>query len=173
MREKSAFDMKEYENTKFPVEGNYRKEKGTTNGSRGRERIRTWTMKLDSYVPHLLSRILELDLGKVKGWVKSKVSHLGLWGKSASQDSVFVNWYSKIQVKLIFDMVEQMENIWLFPNFPLQSLHVHTLLSGMEMSKSPCISWRNSWQGWADEPPRRTEHLGWNDPVTVYKAVKQ
>jgi len=41
MREKSAFDMKEYENPKCPVEGNYREGKETTNGSRGRERIRT------------------------------------------------------------------------------------------------------------------------------------
>lgn len=41
MREKSAFDMKEYENPKCPVEGNYREGKGTTNGSRGRERTRT------------------------------------------------------------------------------------------------------------------------------------
>lgn len=161
--------MKEYENPKCPVKGDYRGEKGTTNGSRGRERIHTWTMKLESYVPHLLSRNLELDLGKVKGWVKSKVSHLGLEGESVLQESVFINWYRKIWVKLIFDMVEQMENIWLFPNpLPLQSLYVHTLLSGMEMSKSPYMSWRNSWQGWADEPTRRTEHLEWNDP-----AVKQ
>lgn len=41
MREKSAFDMKEYENPKCPVKGNYREGKETTNGSRGRERIRT------------------------------------------------------------------------------------------------------------------------------------
>lgn len=49
-----------------------------------------------------------------------------LWGVIL-QDSLFINWYRNVWVKLVVDVVEQMESICLFPNLPPS---IHTLLWG-------------------------------------------